>query len=88
MIHHNHYIIIDPYKDSEWFSQWPAGVDMQLKLMCKCQEGQVFFFPEDHDIRTSVDDRRGHPLVEYSPPYDCVEDAKKDIDSWAKSSRW
>ena len=82
MEHHNGYIIIDPFSDHEWFEKWPKGQDMQLLLMCDCKEGQVFFFPEEWDIRTVADQLRGYPLWEYSTPFDTVEEAKAAINEW------
>jgi hypothetical protein len=83
MITYRGFVIINPYEDSAWFEKWPKGEDMQLCLMCASErEGQVFFFPEDWDIRTVTDRHRGHPLVEYSTPFDTVEEAKTAIDGW------
>lgn len=82
MIAHRGYVIIDPYKDSDWFEKWPKGEDMQLRLMCASREGQLFFFPEDWDITTTLESYQGHPLAEYSTPFDTVEEAKAAIDDW------
>lgn len=83
MITHRGFVIINPYEDSAWFERWPKGEDMQLRLMCASKrEGQVFFFPEDWDITTTLESYQGHPLWEYSTPFDTVEEAKAAIDDW------
>lgn len=82
---YNGYIIVDPYAETEWFKQWPRGADMKLYLMVLCNEGQVVYFPEGHDLQTPLDRHSGHPMVQYSPIFDSIEDAKRDIDAWKKT---
>lgn len=78
------YVIINPYKDNEWFKQWPKGEDMQLKLMCIApSENHCFFFPANYSITTTLEDRMGHPMHEYSIPFSSIDELKSEIDRWA-----
>lgn len=84
---YNGYVILNPYTDLEFFTQYPNGDDMRLRLMCAGPEGSLFFFPEHYPITTRLEDLVGHPIAAYSPPLASVAAAMSAIDDWAPIDR-